>query len=223
MFISTRSHINQNEIPNLYSDNSWFQLVSFSFHVGLNMTFSLMENEFRKRALVYRVNEESTMFSIPTRGCWGWCPHWLSAECLSLLFLPHPAQAWQLFHITFTSKVDDSLLSPNFDIVIWRRTKLGLLLYTIDRKVIWELPKNVLSVIQGFKLLFSHPSPSIKSSEFAPRCCQADDECPKTCLLRENIDTVWSKSGSRFNKEYARRNWTRSLPNAAEEGFLLGL
>lgn len=50
-FISTRLHIYQNKRPNLYSDNSRFQRVSFRLHVGLNMTFSLMENGNLKSVL----------------------------------------------------------------------------------------------------------------------------------------------------------------------------
>lgn len=53
-FISTRLHFYQNKRPNLCSDNSWFQLVSFSFHVGLNMTFSLMENGNLESVLLCR-------------------------------------------------------------------------------------------------------------------------------------------------------------------------
>lgn len=74
-------------------------------------------------------------------------------------------------------------------------------------KVIYEPP---LSNIKGFKLLFSYSIPSIKCSEFAPPVLPSWWWMAWDLFTLRNIDTVWRKSGSRFNEEYASREAERA-------------
>lgn len=53
-----------------------------------------------------------------------------------------------------------------------------------------ERKKTEQGIYRDSKLLFSHSIASIKSRDFAPHCCQADDGCLRALFTRWNINTV---------------------------------
>lgn len=121
--------------------------------------------------------------------------HWMSVTEQVLLFLPHLAS---------TSEEDDSLLLTDFDLENLMRVSY---VYNEQKKLSVSPP---LSNIKGFKLLFSYSIPSIKCSEFAPPVLPSWWWMAWDLFTLRNIDTVWRKSGSRFNEEYASREAERA-------------
>lgn len=115
----------------------------------------------------------------------------LAQHCISvteqvLVFLPHQLQRRTIAYCL-----------P----ILILRTYWGLLLCNMGRKSYGQ--KKSLSAIKDFKLLFSYSIPSIKCSEFAPPVLPNWWWMAWDLFTRRNIDTVWRKSGSRFNEEYA--------------------
>lgn len=83
--------------------------------------------------------------------------------------------------------------------------------------LIWEEKTKQRGIYGDPKLLFSHSITAIKSRDFAPDCCQADDGCLRASFTRWNINSVCRESASRLNRECEDR------PEAAAGALPRGL